>query len=357
MLILENFANEILLNILKFLSIRSLINLSLVNKLFFELTKENKYFHIHEGNSNLTSFLKHCKKIKHFKDYTLNFKYYINDYPRLLTNNLKSINIKLTDNYELKILENNRNLKNLDVYCAVNIEDNIFLQVFDNLENLKNISINNHNIDDKIIEKFNKYKLNSLTLDYCVNIKKLSKIKQRKLNKFSLSHYREINGVELVKFLKTQKNLKELTLLFCNIDFLLISTISDFGKNLTNLDLSYSLGNLNDLSVYFIAYNCHNLTSLNLSASKISNHGVFFIVKKCKRIKKLNLSGGRIKDYALVQIGNYLQNIESLDVSFNDITRIGVYNLHLKCKNLSYLNIINDKFNIKFLKKFSKALF
>ena len=357
MILLENFPNEILINILNFLNLKSLINLSLVNKFFFELTKENKYCDINEENYKLISFINHCKKINHFKDLTLNFKYHIREYPQLLENNLKSLSIKLMDIFDLKIIENNKNLKNLDIYCSINIENQLFINLFDNLNNIKNISINNHNIDDKILEKFNKYKLNSLTLDYCLNIKKLSKIKQNNLIKFSLSHYRELNNQELVNFLKSQGNLKELSLLFCNIDFLLISTLTYKGKNLSYLNISYPLGNLNDLSAYFIAHNCHNLTYLNLSASKITNQGVFFIVKKCKKIKKLNLSGSRIKDYALVHIANYLENIESLDVSFTNITRIGICNLHLKCKNLSYLNIINDKFSIKFLKKFSKALF
>lgn len=348
MITLENIPNELLIYVIQLLPLKNIITLSKVNKLFFKLTKENKKWKF-DNNINDFSFINHCNKIEHFEDFSLNYKYYIFDYLKLNKNNLKTIHIRINNIYDLFFIKNNKDLKNLKIKYSLNLESDCLLELFDHLKYLKNISIDNTNVDDKIIDKINNYKLKTLSLEACINIKKISKINQPNLKKIEIINYNKNNTEEIIELIKKQKKLEELNLSFCNTNIFTVSIISDNSSNLTKLNLSYSYGFIDDLSAYMISNNCIKLRDLYLNNSVITNHGIFFITRGCKLLKNLGIAGTLIKDYSLIEISNYLPNLEKLETEFNDITRIGIYNLLLKCKKIKYLNILNDNFNIKYI--------
>lgn len=350
MISLEDIPNELLINIINFLTTLDIISLSQVNKKFNLITKENNYcIFDNKKYYQIIEFIKHCKKITYFEDLSLNFKYYINELPQLLNNNLKTINIRASDKYELSFIKHNKDVKNLKLKCFLNLEDDYILDLFDSLNKIKNLGIYNTVIDDRLIGKINKYTLNSLSLEACINLKNISLINQNKLKKLEIISFNRVE--EIIKLLKKQTKLEILNLSFSDVNLFTTSIITEnnISNNLKILNLSYSQGIIDDLSAFMIGNNCKNLKELYLNDTSITNHGVYFIVRGCKKIEKLGLAASLIKDYALVEIANYYPKIISLHLEFNNITRIGVYNLLLRCKNLSYLNIMNDNFNIKYL--------
>ena len=349
---------ELWSNIIYFLPLTSTIKLAKVNKFFFEVTKENKiwsnrnYEGIKLTNYNkCLSFIGHCRRIKYFNDLSLGFKFYLNDYPSLIKNNLTTINIRLSSIFELDFIRKNKNVKNLKISSTIELYPVYLLNLLDDLKYLKNFHLINSIVDDRFIDKINKYKLDSLVLEACINLKKIGKIEQTKLKTLKIISQPEIKNEEIINLLRKQTRLEELTLSLMEVNIFTVVALSDIGENLISLDLSYSQGTINDLSAYMIADNCRKLKTLNLSTSEITDSGVDFIIQKCPDIINFCIAGTYITDMALINIALNYPDIIRLELEFNNITRIGVYNLLLRCKKLSYLNILNDKLSINYISR------
>lgn len=353
---------EIWIHTLQYLRLKDIINLSKVNKYFFEITKENKYFLLNssegvkkEDYQKIINFIKHFRKIEYYEDQSLNLKYYIKLYPQLIKNNLKSINIKINDKYELDIIKANKNIKKLKIRSFFNLEQKYIFDIFNNLNSLTSIYIDNPNITDDIFNIFNKYQLKDLAFENCNNLKNFCYLKHNNLRSFKIINY-QYNNFDIVKFLVRQKELKELYLSFIYCNYFLANKISIIGKNLKTLVLAYPQGVVNDFSLYKIVTRCKNLEILDLSGTDITDITIYYLTHNCKNIKKLSLAGTFIRDMSLVLISMYYPSIRILELEFNNITRIGIFNLLLRCKNIKFLNILNQTFTVDYLAKVYTAI-
>lgn len=348
---------EMWIKILHYLPIGDIMKLSLTNKFFFELTKENDKW-ILESQENLKlinyykyiSFIKHCKKIKYLQDFTPYFKYYISEFKNLLNNDIKTINIRIFDNYELQFIDRNNSVENLNIKFGDNIDKQLILSTFDKLKKIKNLAITNCNIDNVFYDYINKYKLKTLHLEACYNLTYFYKIKQYNLEKLSIINQLNNSAYDLNFLIKKQKKLKELTISSSTINNETSIFISFVGNNLTYLNLSYNGIYINDYTATYIA-NCTKLTELNLTDACITDYGLYLIVRSCKKLIKLHLTSTFIKDMSLIYISQYLPDITYLNVSYNNITKTGVNNIILRCKKLKYINIYNARFSLEYIYK------
>lgn len=348
---------EIWIKIINYLDNKNLKNLALTNKFFFFVTKEKKSWK-YDSKNNIR-LLKHYNRINCFEDFHLNFsglKYYIFTHSKLFRNKLKTINLTASHNYELLLIKYNSNLKNIKLKCCNNITNGYIVNLFLNLKNLKNIYLNSINVKNNFLNIINNYKLNSLSLEACVKLSKLSLIKQRDFKKIELINLFHVPVREIIELIKYQTSLISLNLSASNINFSTVMIISDIGRNLKYLNLSFSLCSIDDLSAYILSFNCKNLVSLNLNNSSITDRGSYYIIKNCSNLKELFLAGSFIRDMTLIYISNYLNSIIRLGIEFNNISRIGVYNILIKCKNIKYLNIMNNYFTVSYLEKVSKTI-
>jgi hypothetical protein len=353
---METLPVELWSNIIHFLPLIDIMKLAKVNKFLFMATKENKIwsYNNNEGikiaNYNkCLSFIGHCRTIKYFNDLSLGYKYYLGHYLSLSKNNLTTINIRLSSLFELDFIRSNKNVKNLKISSSLELYPSYILNLLDDLKYLKSFHIINSGNDDRIIEKINKYKLNNLVFEACSNLYKIGDIEQTKLKKLKFISQPDIKNEEIIKLISKQTQLEELTLSLMEVNTFTVMAISDVGRKLTKLDLSFSQGILDDLSAYMISESCPKLETLNLSASDITNIGVFFITKSCPYITNFSIAGTYITDMALINIALRYPNIVRLETEFNNISRIGIFNLLLRCKKLSHLNILNDRLSINYI--------
>lgn len=358
-----NLPIEIWLKIIYFSKLKDVIKLAQVNKFFFYLTKQNNHFFLNyqEGFNTLNyfkyiSFIKHCENLKYFEDFSLGFKYYISDNNQLFKNKLKTINIRITDKYELNFIKANRDLKNIKLKCSHNLNNYYIFSLFDKLDKLTNIFIDNSLISDGILSIFNKYKLKHLAFENCINLLNFDILIHNNLKSFKIINHQYNNSNYLQQFLKKQKKLEELTLSLINCNYMLADTISNIGKNLKILDLSYPQGLLDDFCVYRISNNCHNLVELNLNGSDITDNAIYFLTRNCPKITKLSIAGTFIRDISLVFIAMYSPQLKYLYAEFNRITRIGIFNLLLRCQKLKKINILNEEFSMEYLNKVYKKI-
>lgn len=350
---MEEIPEELWPNIIKYLPIVDIIRLAKVNKFFFKVTRENKYWNsegIRAGDYlKYSTFIGHCKTINFFQDFSLGFKYYLSLYPNLNKNKIKTINIRISSAFELEFIRKNKYVRNLQISSTIDLLAEDMLNLLDELNSLKNLQLSNSAIDDRIISRINKYNLDSLGFEACCYLDKISQINQTQLRELKIISQPELKNQEINSLVSKQKKLEYLKLSLTDVNIDTIIVISVVGKNLTFLDLSYSQNVIDDVSVFLLAGHCPKLKTLNLNASDITNDGVFYLTKYCKNITSLSLAGTYINDMALIYIAMYYPEMEYLSLEFNSISRIGIYNIMLRCKKIIYLNILNDILSINYI--------
>ena len=354
-----NLPNEIWIKIVNLLDLESLIKLSKVNKFFFEITKHNYSWDVNYSLVNYDKkikFIEHCHRIKYLRDYTVNFKYYISEFPKFLKNDLKVIKIRAFNLYDLEILKYNKDVKVLDVRSCYNIDNNKFLNLLQNFKHLKELAISNTLINDSIIPLINTFNLKSLSFEACISLQNLDSLKQENLKTLKIISHQYLDNGVINRLVSKLNNIENLTLSILNIDIRTVSYISKVGKNLINLDISYSQNIIDDIALFTIAKNCQKLESLNLNGSEISNLGILYLSNHCPRIEKLSIAGTYTQDMALVYLSHAYPNLKFLEAAFINITRIGIFNLLLNCEKLSYLNVLNNNFSINYLNRIYKNI-
>lgn len=351
--------DELWIKIINYLDLDNLISLAVVNKYFFYITKFNHFWDVDYSLKNYNKkikFLNHCHNIKYLKDYTTTFKFYISEYTKLLNNNLKSIKIRAFNNYDLDLLRYNKDLKILDIKSCYNIDNYTFLSILDNLKNITSLGISNSVINNDIISILNKFKLEYLKLEACINLNKIDTLKQKNIKNLKIISQQFLENSILNNLLSKLDKLKHLTLSIVNVDIKSIHIISKLGKNLKSLDISYPQKKIDNTALFVIASSLKNLEILNLNGTDVSDDGIEYLVKKCKKIYKLSIAGTYISDMSLVYIGIYLEDLNFLEAAFNNISRIGVFNLIFRSKKLKYLNILNNMFTSDYLNSIYKNL-
>ena len=346
--------DEVWINIINLLDLKSILNLALINKYFFNLTKYNTNWVVPNNIRNynkFVTFINHFKNIKKIVDTSLYSKHYLDIYLREKKKVLEYVNVYASNINELNFIHKNKNIKTLGLLGSFFVKDEELKYLFCGLDKIKNLTINNFYLTDTVIPIINRYKLENLSIEFCSSIKNLEKINQKNLKRLRIFQNQQFNSKILSDFLKHQHFVQVLDLGWSSVSYNTVESITKYCKNLTKLNISFSKNFLSDGSVYLIAKNLTKLEHLSLQGLNISDLGIEYLAKYNNKIKYLNVSSTGIADMGLVYISQYFKCLERLECCFNSITRIGVYNLMLRCHKLKILNIINNDFTIQYLNK------
>lgn len=143
--------------------------------------------------------------------------------------------------------------------------------------------------------------------------------------------------------------MNEIKLSLIKININIILEISKYREKLTLLEISYPNGVFNNLSLFIIANNCHNLSELNLNNTEIDDEAIQCLIKNCPKITKLSVGSTDITDISLMRISVYYPRIKYLDVHYNNISYLGVNSIVHNCKDIYYLNIVSFVFTQEYI--------
>lgn len=347
-MLLNELPEEILLYIIGFINNKGIKNLALVNKLFFELTKYNDLMEVNFHQSNeftklphLLTFMRHCHKIKRFIDTAPFCKFYLHEYKELFSNNithmtLTSCSCSFGKNEIILLLENNKNITNLNLDIGFNIVEYEYFKIISKLKKLTHLKLSNSNVVDFTlkdnVEKLKK--LESLSLCYFPNLF-LINIFIPTLREISINRCEYIDSEFLNIFLKNHRFLKKIDFSNMNNSINVSVSIAKWCKNITHLNLSYPDRNIYDLDMALICSHCSELVYINLSCTSIGEKTGLYISVGCKKLKTLIVPYSGMNDYGIITILKFIPLLDFLDIRFTLVTK-KILKIIKNYPNLSY---------------------
>lgn len=322
MLSILDLVDDLLIYLLRFLDNKSVKNLALTNKFFFEITKKNKIIEIFSKGSNVKglSFINHCDKITSLYDNSLDCKFYLKNYNKLFINNLKKINISscvcMLGRSEIsQLLENNSSLTHLTININFYGMEINYYENISQLKKLEYLSITDSALTDMQLKQY---------------IEKIKTIKSLHL----------INFPNIYLFNLFLPNLKQISIIRCNnIDYEFLTLFIKTHPHIYNLDLSNM--SINIQTSLIIAKHAKQLTHLNLSYSDnvINDLDLAVICSHCENLIYLNLCCTFITDKSMISLGIGCLKLKTLIISYTGVSNIGVRNLLSKIKNLRFIDL------------------
>lgn len=352
-MLLNDLPEEILIHIIKFLNNKNLKNLALVNKLFFELTKENICLEINfndnKGFSKILqtlSLINHCHKIKNLIDKGPFCKFYLHKYKQLFSDNLvamtlTSCNCFFGKNEITLLIDQNKSTKYLNLNMNFNqLESEYYLSI-SNLKKLKILKINNSNASDfefkNCVEKF---KLIELKTEDFPNLY-LFNILIPTLTKISINRCCKIDLDFLAYFFSKHCNLKYIDLNNMPYNINISIAIAKHCKNITHLNLSYPDGKINDLDLQLITRSCKKLEYININCTFVGEKTALNISNNCLNLKTLLAAYTGITNNGLYSLIR-LKKLKLLDLRKTLITYEGLSNVSDTILNKMKIKIINS---------------
>lgn len=354
--------DELWVKIINLLYIKDAISTAMVNKRFFNLTKHYNTIRYQKLDtiSNLDivktdTFIKHLYRVKYFEDLNLGCKMHLYEYRNKLSN-LEGLGTRCCASNTIGVFNNflfNPNLKYLylDSYIFITIDkyfDDFFDTILAPMNKLRELNLRNSIIKDNQLEIMMNLNLENLHITNCQMISDLSYI-PKNIKGITISRNNILTSETLLNFFKTHPCLNEIKLSLIKININIILEISKYREKLTLLEISYPNGVFNNLSLFIIANNCHNLSELNLNNTEIDDEAIQCLIKNCPKITKLSVGSTDITDISLMRISVYYPRIKYLDVHYNNISYLGVNSIVHNCKDIYYLNIVSFVFTQEYI--------
>ena len=295
-----------------------------------------KEFYNYLGNFEITSYL--FKELS--KTIYMYTKLRIDDFsPISKCNKLEILKLFNTNISDISILENNKNLKELDLIRCFNIKD---INPIFKLDKLEILDLEHTEISDISFLENNK-NIKLLGLTECLHIKDFNPIS--KLDKLEILDL-EFTGVSDISFLENNKNIKLLILYKC-------WWIKDFNPlfKLDKLDKLEVL-NLGDTKISDISFLENNKNIKFLCLFCCQNIKDINPISKLDKLKILILSYSNISDISFLKNNNNIKLLrldECKNIKdFNPISKLDKLEiLSLNNTNISDISFLENNKNLK----------